>query len=280
MKAGGENVTCWNLLALNFFLENTRIRNNPSFALCVKPEPTCLTMTTFAEQRPVTSSHLRCPPCPFGMKCRGERRSRGRRGARGERGATGATGATGARGPRGPAGASALTSGAILLFSSGAGGLALSSLGDGTVGQAGVIGADGSTIVSTSFGDQIFMPGPPNHAPLLPRTITVTTIRAYFEITTPTTIPAGSETTVRAQIWTSSAPDATFTPVGSPVLLAPTLTGGISAGDVLTGTSGPISLTIPDNSRIVMVFTITTTSTGPISAVDVEGTASAGLVYV
>jgi BclB C-terminal domain-containing protein len=200
--------------------------------------------------------------------------STGSTGATGSTGTTGAgsTGATGVTGPTGEAGA-----GSIIPFASGTPVTLTTTLG-GLVGQVGLIGF-GNSGSATPSGPFIDLTGGPgintNFAFSVPRDGTLTSIAAYFSLTTAESL-VGTTVTVTAQLYSSSTPDNTFTPVpGAAVTLFPPLTGVVAIGTTSNGIITGLSIPVTAQTRYLVVFSVTSAGISLINTV--PGYASGGM---
>ncbi len=206
--------------------------------------------------------------------------SNGATGPIGTTGSTGATGATGA-GSTGATGATGATgesgAGSIIPFASGTPVTLTTTLGAFT-NQLGLIGFGNSSSVLPS-GPFIDLRGGPgintNFAFSVPRDGTLTSIAAYFSLTSAESL-VGTTVTVTAQLYSSSTPDNFFLPVpGAAVTLTPALTGVVATGTTSNGITTGLSIPVTAQTRYLMVFSIT--STGVSLTNTVPGYASGGI---
>jgi BclB C-terminal domain-containing protein len=204
----------------------------------------------------------------------------GAMGATGDPGPTGATGVTGAAGPTGATGATGTAgSGAIIPFTSGLP-VALTTIAGGLVGTTSLVGFGSSaTGVSILGGGTIDLTGAAgtllNFAFSVPRAGTITSIAAYFSTTAALSL-LGSTVTITAQLYTSTTPNNTFTPIpGAVVTLAPALTGLVSIGAISNGLTSGLSISVSPKDRLLMVFSATASGLTLINTV--AGYASAGV---
>jgi BclB C-terminal domain-containing protein len=115
-----------------------------------------------------------------------------------------------------------------------------------------------------------------NFAFSMPRDGTITSLSAYFSVAGALTL-IGSTITVTAQLYSSATPSNTFTAVpGATVTLAPSLTGLVTLGAVLSGITTGLSIPVTAGTRLLLVFTPAVTA-GLDIATAITGTASAGL---
>jgi len=192
-----------------------------------------------------------------------------------QQGATGPTGATGATGPRGIPGPTG--NGAIIPYASGAP-ITMTSVTGGLVGIPAFVGFGSSGVGITVLGPTIDLTNVTNFAFSVPRDGTITSIAAFFSTTAELSL-VGSTVTITAQLYSSTAPDNTFSPVaGTVVTLAPALTGVLAVGTISTGALTGLTIPVTAETRLLMVFSITATGTSLINSV--LGYASAGVTIV
>ncbi|HAX51782.1 MAG TPA: hypothetical protein DIW07_09595, partial [Lachnospiraceae bacterium] len=209
----------------------------------------------------------------------------GATGATGPTGATGAigpTGATGAIGPTGATGATGATgptgAGAIIPFASGLP-IAPTSVALGLAGLPGIIAFGNSTTLPNVLGATIDLTGAggllANMAFSVPRDGVITDIAAYFSVVVGLSL-LGTDLTVHAQLYQSTTPDNTFSPIaGTDVTLAPSFSGIISVGDIASATLSGLNVPVTAGTRLLMVFTLTA---GGVSLLNtLTGYASAGI---
>ncbi|SDF70555.1 BclB C-terminal domain-containing protein [Paenibacillus sp. cl6col] len=206
----------------------------------------------------------------------------GATGATGAAGVTGATGAIGATGATGATGVTGVTgapgTGAIIPFASGVPVL-LTTLAGGLVGTGGLIGFGNSAPTVSALGATIDLTGAAglllNMAFSMPRNGIITSISAYFSTTIALSL-IGATATIQAQLWQSTTPNNTFTPIpGAIVTLAPALTGILAIGAISHGVTTGLAIPVTTETRLLMVFSVTTT--GLTLGTTVAGYASAGV---
>ncbi len=204
----------------------------------------------------------------------------GATGPTGPTGDTGPTGPTGATGPTGPTGAAG--AGAIIPFASG-GPAIMATIAGGLVGTTSLVGFGSSATGISPIGGVIDLTGTAlgpmiNYAFSAPRAGTITSIAAYFS-TTVTLALAGTTVTITAQLFSSTTPDNTFTPIpGAIVTLAPPLTGVVTLGTISNGITTGLSIPVTPETRLLLVFSATATGASLINTI--IGYASAGLTIV
>ncbi len=114
-----------------------------------------------------------------------------------------------------------------------------------------------------------------NFAFSMPRDGTITSIAAFFSTTVALAL-VGTTITLNAQLYISTTPDNTFTPVaGTLVTLAPALTGVLAIGTVSNGILTGLSIPVAAEDRLLMVFSATADGITLINTV--TGYASAGV---
>lgn len=110
----------------------------------------------------------------------------------------------------------------------------------------------------------------------MPRDGTLTGLSAFFSTTVALAL-IGTDVTLFAQIYRSTAPDNTFVPVpGTEVTLAPVLTGILGIGTIAFGNTGPIAVPVDLDDRLLLVVRVEVTAGLDIATV-VTGYVSAGL---
>lgn len=194
-------------------------------------------------------------------------------GADGLPGPTGATGATGATGPTGLAG-----TGAIIPFASGLP-VSLTTIAGGLAGLPAFVGFGNSAQSLTLLGSTIDLTNASgtlsNFAFQVPRAGVITSFSAYFSLTAALSL-IGSTVTVNAQIYQSATPNNVFAPVaGTLISLTPALTGILSVGTLLNGVLTGLNIPVTAQTRLMLVFSATTSGLTLINTV--AGYASAGL---
>jgi BclB C-terminal domain-containing protein len=194
-------------------------------------------------------------------------------GATGPTGVTGATGATGVTGATGSAG-----NGAIIPYASGST-VSLTTIAGGLAGTPAFLGFGNSVNDSTSLGETIDLTGTDetllNFAFSMPRDGTITSFSAYFSTTTALSL-VGTTVTITAQLYSSTTPDNTFSPIeGTAITLAPALTGVIAIGTISNGILTGLSIPVTAQTRVLVVFSISAAGISLINTVD--GYASAGV---
>jgi BclB C-terminal domain-containing protein len=157
--------------------------------------------------------------------------------------------------------------------------VSLTSILGGLAGLPGFVGFGTSSQGLTALGASIDLTGGPgiaiNEAFSMPRDGTITSIAAFFSTTVALSL-AATTVTITAQLYQSTTPDNTFTPIpGALVTLAPPLTGILAIGTISSGITPALSIPVTAETRLLMVFSITAAGVALINTVD--GYASAGI---
>lgn len=192
----------------------------------------------------------------------------GSAGPAGSTGPPGPAGAPGPTGPAGPPGASGRGRSAQIVYAASSGGNAPLTLGvppnpsygigmplDGD--SAAVDIPVGSSIeFDTNLGD-IGEGIAEDVAETFPTAETITGITIYASTTEAVDL-TGGPITIQAQLYTSSAPNETFTPIASAtVAAAPTLTGSIPFGTIVHGIKTGLSVPVSPQTRGIVIVTAT-----------------------
>lgn len=191
---------------------------------------------------------------------------------------TGPTGATGVAGPTGPAGTGA---GAIIPFASGLPVvLSTATTTCATSGVGALVAFGNSAQTVTPLIAPIDLTGSPglllNMSFSMPRLGTITSIAAYFSLSTGLCIPTGS-VSIQAQLWQSTVPNNLFNPIpGTLVTLTPPYSGAmITAGTPVHGLISGLAIPVGPETRLLMVFSaISAVIATPVA---IAGYASAGV---
>ena len=200
----------------------------------------------------------------------------GATGVTGDPGATGVTGDPGVTGDTGVTGATG--TGAIIPFASGSS-IIMTTIAGGLVGTSGIVGFGNSVSNVTPVGGAIDLIGgigtPLNFAFSASRDGTITSIAAYFSNVVALSL-VGTTVTITAQLYSSTTPNNTFTPIaGTALTLAPTLTGSVALGDISNGILTGLSIPVTAQTRLLMVFSSTAAGLSPINTI--TGYCSAGI---
>ena len=198
-------------------------------------------------------------------------------------GPVGPIGPMGLIGPAGPAGATGATgNGAIIPFASGLP-VILTTIEGGLVGTTSLVGFGSSATGISLLGGAIDLTGsvedPINFAFSVPRAGTITSISAYFSTVLALAL-LDSTVTITTQLYSSTAPDNTFTAVpGASVTLAPPLTGLlVDIGTISHGITTGLSIPVTAETRLLLVFSAEAEGVTLVNTV--TGYASAGLTIV
>lgn len=192
----------------------------------------------------------------------------GEPGPTGPRGYPGFPGPTGPTGPAGPAGTPV-----ILPFASGQP-VTVATVSGGAAGAPALIGFGAWAPGVFTGGGMIQLFGLTNFALLTPRDGVVTSVAFFFS---PTAALDLTETSiaVTAQLYGSTTPNNTFSPVpGALVTLGP-LTGPIPAGSSFSGVTPGLSVFVPAQTRLMLVVYATAAGLSPVNTV--AGQVSAGV---
>lgn len=197
----------------------------------------------------------------------------GATGIAGPAGASGATGPTGPTGATGPSGSST-----IIPFASGSD-YAVTTILGGLSGNGVLLGFGNGAQTPSIVGATIDLTGGSgqslNFAFSMPRDGTITSISTYFSTTVAQAL-VGSTITLTGQLYESSTPDNTFTPIpGAVVTLAPALTGVVSIGTISNGITTGLSIPVTAQTRLLFVGSATATGLTLINTV--SGYWSAGV---
>lgn len=190
-------------------------------------------------------------------------------------GPQGPQGPQGLQGPQGPQGLQGLPGaaapGSIIPFASG-GPVILTTDSVGSPSTGALLGF-GSSLPGISLLTFPTITVPSNSfAFSMPRDGTITSIAAYFSTTADAV--SGGSLSVIARIFISTAPDNTFTAVGS-VNLLPSLTGNIPTGTILSGINSALAIPpLTSGTRVLVLFSYEGISNIPET---INGIASAGI---
>ena len=147
----------------------------------------------------------------------------------------------------------------------------------GLVGLPSFIGFGFAVPGVTVLGATIDLLGLNNVAFSMPRDGVINSISAFFSVTAGLAI-TGTTITVNAQLYSSPTPNDDFTPiVGTEVALSP-LVGPIVIGDTANGTLTGLNIPVTNQTRILMVFSITADGITLVNTV--LGQASAGITIL
>jgi BclB C-terminal domain-containing protein len=163
--------------------------------------------------------------------------------------------------------------GAIIPFASGTPVVLTTVLGN--LANTGALLGFGSSVDSVNvsgFTLNLGAGGALDFAFVVPRAGTVTSIGAFFSTTVAVQLAAA--VTIRAQLYLAAPNSSTFTPVGTPVLLTPSLGPVITIGQNSSAVA-PAAIPVSPGDKLLMVFSIDSTGLNIVSAV--TGFASAGI---
>jgi BclB C-terminal domain-containing protein len=155
----------------------------------------------------------------------------------------------------------------------------LTTIAGGLVGIPNFLGFGSSAPSPTVLGATIDLTGSAgqllNFAFSVPRNGTIVSIDAYFSTVAALTL-VGSTVTITAQLYSSTTPNNTFSPIaGTTITLAPPLTGVLAIGTISTGILSGLSIPVTAQTRLLMVFSATATGLSLVNTV--LGYGSAGI---
>ena len=144
------------------------------------------------------------------------------------------------------------------------------------IGTTALLGFGSSVAGVSVLGGSIDTTTILNMAFSVPRDGIITSMAAYFSTTVALTL-VGSTVTVTAQLYQSTTPDNTFTPVaGALVTLAPPYTGILAIGTVSSGLTTGLNIPVTAGTRLLLVFSASVTAGIDLATV-VTGFASGGV---
>jgi BclB C-terminal domain-containing protein len=153
----------------------------------------------------------------------------------------------------------------------------LTTIAGGLPGNLSEIPAEGIGVTNgvTASGSSIDVTDTDNQAEIMPRDGTITSVSAYFSTSAAQSL-VGTTVTLTAQLYESSTPDDTFTPVpGAIVTLAPAFTGVLAIGTISNGTTTGLSVPVTNQTRMMVVFSASAAGISLINTV--SGYANAGI---
>lgn len=188
-------------------------------------------------------------------------------------GPQGAVGPTGPKGDEGPPG-----TGSIVYAASSGDPAVLTTIAGGFASQVAVLPLSGDQAGSAQLlGGTLDLTGGPGQmvpAQTFPTTETIESM-TVFTSTTVAQALVGTTVTVTAQLYTSTTPDNTFTPVpGAVVTASPPLTGVVPIGSISNGITTGLSIPITAQTRGVIVVSAEATGISLINAVPMYVSAS------
>jgi len=183
-------------------------------------------------------------------------------------GPTGSTGQIGPTGETGPAG-----NGSIIPFASGCP-ATLTTIGPGLAGCYCPVGFGNCTTILSALGPTIDATNLANFGFSVPRDGIITSVAAYFSVTTAKALVASS-ITIRAQLYRSTTPNNIFTPIPTASVVLPPLSGIVSIGDSVSGITDGLAIPVTAGTRILMVFIATAGGLSTINSI--MGYASGGV---
>lgn len=137
-------------------------------------------------------------------------------------------------------------------------------------------GNNAAVVISPTAGDITLTPTSFNMAFSMPRFGIIRSIAAYFSVTSDVTIPTGATVNVTAQLYQSTAPNDTFTPIpGTLVNLVPSFNGTLVPGNRAHAILRNLNIPVRPETRLLLVFSAVASPNT--AQVVVVGQASAGL---
>jgi BclB C-terminal domain-containing protein len=200
-------------------------------------------------------------------------------GAAGPPGSTGPVGPQGSEGPPGPQGNPGPEGAGTIVYAASSGDpVVLTTMAGGLTGQVAVLPLDGDQAGTGSLQgsvlDQTGGPGEVVPAQTFPTDETIQSI-TLFSSTTGALALVSTTVTVTAQLYTSTTPDNTFTPVpGAIVTAAPPLTGVIAIGTIANGMTTGLTIPVTAGTRGVVVISATAAGIGLVNTVPMYASAS------
>lgn len=203
----------------------------------------------------------------------------GPEGKEGPQGPQGKEGKEGPQGPIGPQGEPGPAGGGSIVYAASSGEPAVLTTGPGgLVDQVAVLPLSGDQAGSAQLsGPVLDMTGGPSQivpAQTFPTDETIKSM-TVFASTTVAQALVGTTVTVTAQLYTSTTPDNTFTPVpGAVVTASPPLTGVVPIGAISNGITTGLAIPILAQTRGVIVVSVTATGISLINTVPMYVSAS------
>jgi BclB C-terminal domain-containing protein len=200
-------------------------------------------------------------------------------GAAGPPGSTGPVGPQGSEGPPGPQGNPGPEGAGTIVYAASSGDpVVLTTMAGGLTGQVAVLPLDGDQAGTGSLQgsvlDQTGGPGEVVPAQTFPTDETIQSI-TLFSSTTGALALVSTTVTVTAQLYTSTTPDNTFTPVpGALVIAAPPLTGVDAIGTISNGITTGLTIPVTAGTRGVIVVSATAAGIGLVNFLPMYATAS------
>jgi BclB C-terminal domain-containing protein len=192
----------------------------------------------------------------------------GLQGIQGNDGATGLTGATGI----GTIGATGASSGGNIINYSSGGTVSLTTLSLGLVGIGALLSFGSSATLSISNPLTVTTI---IYSFSMPRSGTISALAGYFSVTNGLSL-TGSTVTINYQIYQSTTPNNSYTPISAvSVNMSPALTGTISAGNISSGIISDLNVAVSAQTMLLLVVSITASGLSLVNTV--TGIANAGL---
>jgi len=203
----------------------------------------------------------------------------GTQGPPGPPGTPGLQGKEGKEGPEGPQGEPGPAGTGSIVYAASSGEPAvLTTAPGGLTAQVAVLPLSGDQAGSAQLtGGPLDLTGGPGQivpAQTFPTTETIESMTVFTSTTAAQNL-IGTTVTVTAQLYTSSTPDNTFTPVpGAVVTASPPLTGVVPIGTISSGITTGLSIPVPAQTRGVIVVSAEATGVSLINAVPMYVSAS------
>lgn len=144
----------------------------------------------------------------------------------------------------------------------------MTTIAGGLVGTVSQIGFGASQTGLSLSGGALDLTNTGQMAFSMPRDGTITSITAYFSSSASLAL-VGTTVTITAQLYSSDTPSDIFTPVpGAVVTLAPPLTGILAIGTTSSGLTSGLSIPVTEQTRLVMVYSITAAGVSLINTVN------------
>jgi BclB C-terminal domain-containing protein len=202
----------------------------------------------------------------------------GKEGPPGPIGPAGAEGEQGEQGEQGEEGPPGPTGGTVVYAASSGEPVTPTTIAGGLVGNVAVLPLQGDQAGSAQLtGGVLDLTGGPGAfvpAQTFPVDQTIESITVYTSTTAALSL-VGTTVTVSAQLYTSTTPDNTFTPVpGALAIAAPSLTGVDAIGTISNGITTGLAIPVTAQTRGVIVVSITAAGLSLINAVPMYASAS------
>ncbi|GAB3996679.1 hypothetical protein GCM10028807_39850 [Spirosoma daeguense] len=152
--------------------------------------------------------------------------------------------------------------------------ITIATLPGGSVGTVASLGFGSSVSALVPIGGNIVLSIQANSAFSIPRNGTITSLSAYFSASLLTLVSSGSAT-VTAQLYQSTTPNNTFSPIPGATVVFPPFTSTISIGTTRNGITNGLNIPVTAGTRVMLVYSVT--ASGITLPITVVGHASAGV---